>query len=68
MAIDQVCKIGKHVPVLGRIFRLCEDILGDVARLKDKADDVLEAGRRVVDVLRFLENLLQVRPGGCTYA
>ena len=52
-----VVMIGTSLPLVGGAFGICKDILSDVQRLKDKADDVAEAGRRVVEVLEFLEAL-----------
>ena len=55
-----VFTIGSHVPIVGGIFAACKDVLADVKAVKGKADDVAEAGRRVVEVLKFTEALPSV--------
>lgn len=47
-------KLGSLLPGAGGACRVALEILNDVERLKDKADDVLAAGRRVEDVLKML--------------
>ena len=41
-----IVKIGTHVPVVGEVFGLCEDILNEIQVLKDMADDVAEVRLR----------------------
>ena len=43
--------------MIGGVCQVAVDILDDVSSLRDKADDVIEAGRRVADVLEFIEML-----------
>lgn len=47
-----VCEV---LPVVGGVCGVAREILKDVRELKDKADDVVNAGCRVVDVLKLLE-------------
>jgi len=48
-------KVGSAVPLLGPTCTVAMDILAEVRANADKADDVIEAGRRVVDTLKMLE-------------
>ena len=50
-----VLKVASAVPLFGEPCRVAMEILTDVRMVADKVDDVLEAGRRVVDTLKLLE-------------
>ena len=52
-----VFTVDSRLAFVGGAFSACKDALADVKATKGKAGDVGEAGRRVVDVLMFLEAL-----------
>ena len=56
-ATKTVLKFGTAIPVIGGVCQVAVDILNDVQALKDNAEDVIEAGRKVASVLEFLELL-----------
>ena len=47
--------IATVTPTVAVMCQLAQCILGDVRSLKDNADDVAEAGRKIADVLEFAE-------------
>ncbi|KAJ8600097.1 hypothetical protein CTAYLR_003449 [Chrysophaeum taylorii] len=55
--IETLLTIAKAIPVVGGICGVAKEILVDVRKYKDKADDVAQAGRRVLGVLEFLRLL-----------
>ena len=52
-----ILRVGSHVPVFGGACAAAKDVLDVVRQVKDKAEDAVEAGRRVVDVLKVLRML-----------
>ena len=56
-AEDRILAIGEAVPGLGGACCVAREILNDVKMFKDRADDVVAAGRRVVDVLKLLNKI-----------
>eukprot|EP00966_Prymnesium_polylepis_P285578 6596728-Prymnesium_polylepis.1 len=50
-----ILKVGSAVPLLGGACKVAKDILEEVQASADKVDDVMEAGRRIVDTLKMLE-------------
>eukprot|EP00966_Prymnesium_polylepis_P244636 5658435-Prymnesium_polylepis.1 len=52
---EAILKIGSAVPLLGPVCNIAREILADVRNCADKADDVIEAGRRVYDMLKTIE-------------
>eukprot|EP00966_Prymnesium_polylepis_P246550 5702429-Prymnesium_polylepis.1 len=53
--VEAVLKVASAVPLLEPVCVVAKDILYDVRKCADKADDVLEAGRRVCDILKTIE-------------
>jgi len=52
---EAVLKVASAVPLLGPVCNVAKDILDDVRKCADKAHDVLEAGRRVCDILKTIQ-------------
>lgn len=52
---EVVLKFASAVPLLGPACNVAKDILAEVRKGADKVDDVLEAGRRVIDTLKMLQ-------------
>ena len=52
---EAVLKVASAVTLIGPVCVVAKDILDDVRKCADKADDVLEAGRRVCDTLKTIE-------------
>ncbi|KAL1510192.1 hypothetical protein AB1Y20_006522 [Prymnesium parvum] len=67
---DVLLKVGEAVPIFGPACKVARDILAEVSASADKVDDVLEAGRRVVDTLKVLNILKEnlTRLGGAERA
>ncbi|KAJ8604650.1 hypothetical protein CTAYLR_006524 [Chrysophaeum taylorii] len=52
-----ILSTGRALPLISEACGVAGAILKDVQKYKDKADDVVQAGRRVLDVLEFLRLL-----------
>lgn len=59
-AAQMAVRLGEGLPLLAGPCRVLGDILGDVQGLLGRADDVLVAGQKALDVLEYLVNLSEV--------
>lgn len=68
-AADILLRVGEAVPMFGPACRVVCEILDEVRASVEKVDDVLEAGRRVVDTLKVLailkDHLARLKPLEC---
>ncbi|KAJ8599877.1 hypothetical protein CTAYLR_005375 [Chrysophaeum taylorii] len=55
--VTTLLTIGKAIPLISAPCGVAKEILEDVRKYKNKANDVVQAGRRVLDVLEFLRLL-----------
>ncbi|KAJ8607557.1 hypothetical protein CTAYLR_010793 [Chrysophaeum taylorii] len=58
--ITTISTIGTAIPLISGACGMARLIFLDVRKYKDKADDVVQAGRRVLDVLEFLRLLAHI--------
>ena len=54
---DGLLLLGQAVPLLSNVCSVAREVLEVVQSVKDKVDDIVEAGQRVLDVLQLLELL-----------
>ena len=56
----KILRIGEVLPVVGKVCKLCKDVLKDAKGVHKKIKDVQQMVRRVLDVAKFLASLPDV--------
>lgn len=57
--LDKLLQVGSALPMIGNVCSVAREIVGHVEAYHQKAQDLLQAGERVLDVLELLEMMSQ---------